>query len=191
MNELILTDEQLRVVYDALEFYSRVGIGQFNVICDHPTFDKHLAKNCVPNKEPEVGDRTPQGEILEIKGGKALINGSVGEDGFWSKEQEWKDLGDVKLSRDWGKFHGIQDIAKVHFLEAKKQLSSNEMTSLHGSWGIYNKNVDESCRIAFDIVQVIRHEWWKASPDRSNITVDSSVHLGTEDSNKIKCNINK
>ena len=56
----------------------------------------------------------------------------------------------------------------------------------NASYGIYNPNVDESCRIAFDIIQVIRHEYWKANPNRSDITVDSSVHLSTKDSDKVK-----
>jgi len=32
MATITLTQEQLRLVQDALDFYSRVGIGQFNVI---------------------------------------------------------------------------------------------------------------------------------------------------------------
>jgi hypothetical protein len=62
--------------------------------------------------------------------------------------------------------------------------------SKHASYGIYNPNeVDESCRVAFDLIQVIRHEFWKNDPDRSSITVDSSVHLSTKESGKIKCKI--
>lgn len=83
MNRLELTDEQLWLVQEALDFYARVGIGQFDAIKDHPTFQRHLENICRPKKEPEVGDKTPQGEILEIKNSKALINGSVGKDGRW------------------------------------------------------------------------------------------------------------
>jgi hypothetical protein len=49
--------------------------------------------------------------------------------------------------------------------------------SQHGSWGIYNHSVDDSCRIAFDIIQVIRHERWKRNPNRSEVTVDSHIHF--------------
>lgn len=56
----------------------------------------------------------------------------------------------------------------------------------HGSYGIYNQEVDESCRVAYDLVQVIRHEFWKADPDRSEHVVMSSVSLSTKDSDKIK-----
>ena len=69
--------KQLQLIQRALDFYSRVGIGQFTEIKNHPTFENHLYKVCAPDKTPEVGDRTPQGVILEIKDGKALINGSV------------------------------------------------------------------------------------------------------------------
>jgi hypothetical protein len=56
----------------------------------------------------------------------------------------------------------------------------------NGSYGIYHPEVDESCRVAFDIMKVIRHEFWKTDPDRSDITVDSSVHLSTKNSDDIK-----
>jgi hypothetical protein len=59
-----------------------------------------------------------------------------------------------------------------------------------GSFGIYNPDVvDESARVTYDIVQVIRHEFWKQDETRSNMTVDSSVHLGTKDFDKIKCKL--
>lgn len=59
---------------------------------------------------------------------------------------------------------------------------------LNGSHGIGSPKVDEDSRIAFDIQQVIRHELWKQNPNRSDMTVDSSVHLfsNNEDVFKIK-----
>jgi hypothetical protein len=51
---------------------------------------------------------------------------------------------------------------------------------------ITKNNVDESSRVAYDLVQVIRHEFWKADPDRSPHVVMSSVHLSTKDSDQIK-----
>ena len=44
MAKLIVTEEQLRLIQTALDFYSRIGIGQFQEIKDHPTFQKHLYK---------------------------------------------------------------------------------------------------------------------------------------------------
>jgi len=189
MNILNLTDEQLNIVQTALDFYSRVGIGQFNVIKDHPTFQENLYKVCTPQKEIEVGDRTPQGEVLEINKNKALINGSV-KDGMWNKEPEWKLLKDVVLSTDYSKYHKIRDEVDEKFAEVRNILIQDYSVGKNGSWGIYNENVDDSCRIAFDIIQVIRHEKWKKNPNRSNVTVDSSIHFShrkDKSSELIKC----
>jgi len=194
MNTLHLTDEQLTIVQQALDFYSRIGIGQFDKIKDHPTFQRFLEEVCRPKKEPEVGDRTPQGEILEIKNKKALINGSVGKDGFWCDKKAWKKLKDVKLSTDYTRYHTLRDEADRAFIQPRNILINDISMPLHGSWGIYNESVDDSCRIAFDIVQVIRHEKWKQNPKKSNMTVDSHIHFShrkDNSSDKIKCEIDK
>ena len=188
MNKLELTDEQLKVVFHALDFYSRVGTGQFREIKDHPTFEKSVEEKCRSTKTPEVGDRTPQGEILEIKKGKALINGSV-KNKRWCKDTEWKLLKDVVLSVDYTSYHAIRDEVDQILTQARNILYNDNTFSSHGGWGIYNPKVDESCRVGFDILQVIRHEWWKDNPNRSSITVDSSTHLTTEGADKIKCKI--
>jgi hypothetical protein len=194
MNKLYLTNEQLNLIQTALDFYSRIGIGQFEQIKKHPTFENYMYKICTPNKTPEVGDRTPQGEILEIKNNKALINGSVDKKtGHWSQKQEWKKLKDVKLSTDYSKFHKLRDTIDAALTYPRNLLINDVDMPQHGSWGIYNKNVDDSCRMAFDIVQVIRHERWKQNPNRSEITVDSHIHFShTKDnsSTKIKCELN-
>lgn len=168
--------EQLQLMQKALDFYSRIGIGQFKEILDHPTFEKHLYKECTPNKVPEVGDRTPQGEILEIKNGKAFINGSIDKKkSIWSDKPEWKKLEDVKLTTDYDKYHRIRDIAENMLSEARNFLIQDNSIGKNGSWGIYNDKVDETCREAFSMLQVVRHELWKLDPNRSSITVDSSV----------------
>lgn len=169
-------EKQLRLIQEALDFYSRVGIGQFTVIKDHPTFEEHLYKVCAPNKTPEVGDRTPQGTIIEIKDGKALINGSVDKKKkVWCDKHEWKKLKDVELSTDYPKYHVIRDMVDVMLTDARNCLIQDHSVGTNGSWGIYNEKVDESCREAFNLIQVIRHEFWKLNPKRSNVTVDSSV----------------
>lgn len=193
MNRLNLTDNQLWIVQRALDFYSRVGIGQFDVIKDHPTFERHLEEVCRPKRDPQVGDRTPQGEILEIKDGKALISGSVGKDGYWSKEHEWKKLEDVKLSTDYGRFHEIRENVDLILVQPRNMLCNSPSMTSNSSWGIYNESVDDSCRIAFDIVQVIRHENWKQHPDRSTATVDSHIHFShrkDKSSDNISCELN-
>jgi hypothetical protein len=191
MNTLHLTDEQLRLVQQALDFYSRIGIGQFERIKEHPTFEEFLYKSCTPKKAPEVGDRTPQGEILEIKNGKALINGSVDKKtGHWCSKTEWKKLKDVKLSTDYAKLHETEKIVDMALVYPRNLLMQTPDLPPHASWGIHNENVHDSCRQAFDIVQVIRHERWKRYPNRSYMTVDSSIHFTHRkdaSSNKIKC----
>ena len=193
MNKLELTDEQIRLVMVALDFYSRVGIGQFNVIKDHPTFQKSLYEFCTPKRDVTVGDRTPQGEILEIKNNKALINGSVDKkSGMWCDKKEWKNLKDVKLSTDYSLYHQIRDKADIMLADCRNVLIQDFSIGSNGSWGIFNENVDDSCRIAYDIVQVIRHEFWKKDPNRSSVTVDSSIHFSyrkDETSGKIKCQL--
>lgn len=193
MNRLELTDEQLWLVQQALDFYSRVGIGQFSAIKDHPTFERHLEEVCRPKKEPEVGDRTPQGKILEIKDGKALINGSVDKKtGHWCEKQEWKKLKDVKLSTDYSRYHQIRDSVDQVLIQPRNMLIADPQMPQHGSWGIHHPSVDDSCRMAFDIVQVIRHERWKKDPGRNTMTVDSHTHFThrkDNSSNKIKCEL--
>jgi hypothetical protein len=189
MNTLHITDNQLTLIQQALDFYCRVGIGQFTVIKDHPTFQKHTYKLCTPKKDIEVGDKTPQGEVLEIKDGKALISGSI-KDGKWSKEHEWKILENVKLSTDYNKYHAIREEIDKNLAISRNMLINDYRFGLNGSWGIHNDNVDDSCRMAFDLTQVIRHERWKLDEDRSQMTVDSSIHFThriDDSSNKIKC----
>jgi len=81
MNILHLTDKQLWLVENALDVYSRIGIGQFNVIKDHPTFEAHLHKEFALKQGPlEVGDKTVRGEVVEIdkKGKWVKTKGSWG-----------------------------------------------------------------------------------------------------------------
>ena len=139
MATLTVTEDQLRLIQQALDFYSRVGIGQFDAIKDHPTFEKHL------HKEFEIDGKT-----------------------------------------DYSRYHAVRDSADNVIFQARNILYNDNSLSRNGSWGIYNKKVDESCREAFDLIQVIRHEFWKKNPKRSSITVDSSIHLHCKDSDKIK-----
>ena len=191
MNTLHLTDEQLNLVQTALDFYSRIGIGQFEQIKDHPSFQSHLYNECQPKRDPVVGDRTPQGEILEIKKGRALIDGSVDKKtGHWCSKLEWKKLKDVKLSTDYNRYHEIRKSVDACLVQPRNLLIQDPTMPEHGSWGIYNESVDDTCRIAFDIVQVIRHERWKRNPKRSDITVDSHIHFSHRNDNssyKIRC----
>jgi hypothetical protein len=182
---LEVNNSQLRLIQKALDFYSRIGIGQFGAIKEHPSFEKNLYNVCRPDREPIIGDRTLQGEILDIKDGKALIAGSV-KNKMWNEEHEWKKLEDVKLSTDYTKYHNIRDNVDTQLAEVRNTLIQDYSLGKNGSWLIHNEKVDETCREAYDIVQVIRHEFWKADETRSSITVDSSIHLTTKDTGNIK-----
>ena len=138
MAKLEVTEDQLRLIQQALDMYSRVGGSQFRIILEHPTYEKSVYRNTVAD----------------------------GKD-------------------DWEAYHNIKDKALDYLTLARNTLTGENIPK-NGSWGIYNEKVDESCRVAWDIQQKIRHEFWKINPNRSDMTVDSSVHLSTEDGHKIK-----
>lgn len=143
MATLTVTEKQLRLIQEALDFYSRIGIGQMDAIKDHPTFSKYLREQ-VKDTEGKV---------------------------------------------DYQKYHLIREQADDIFTQGRNTLWNDFTIGRNGSWGIHNPDVDESCMVAYDLLQVIRHEFWKSNPDRYNFTVDSSVLLYTEEGDKIKCEI--
>lgn len=172
MAKLELTNDQLQLIQQALDFYSRVGIMQFERILDHPTIDNVIEDRFRPKKELEVGDRTERGEIVEITKKHIKTKGS------WGKGEEvktWKDIDNIKLSTDWSEVHRVKDEIRIQLSEIQ-YLVSGERFGTGGSYGIYNSNVDETCREAFDIVQAIRHEFWKVDPKSTSMTVDSHIH---------------
>jgi hypothetical protein len=105
---------------------------------------------------------------------------------MWDKATEWKKLKDVKLSTDYTKYHEIRDNVDNQLNPVRNLLIQEPSHPRNGSWGIHNPKVDETCREAYDLIQVIRHEFWKADKNRSDITVDSHTMLTTKDSNNIK-----
>jgi hypothetical protein len=187
MATLHVTEQQLKLIQSALDFYSRVGIGQMWAIKDHPTYQSVLYDKLRPKKEIEVGDRTERGDVVEIGEGYIKTKGS------WGNGEEirtWTDVDKVKLSIDYGLYHDIRDQGEDLLVAGRNKLLQEDI-SKHGSYGIFNEQVDDSCRVAFDIIQVIRHEFWKRDPERSNITVDSSTTIWTKDGNKIKCELDE
>jgi hypothetical protein len=137
MATLTVTKEQLRLIQTALDFYSRVGTGQFSEIKNHPTFEKHLYK-------------------------------------------------ELDCSNDFTKYHSVRDQVDEVLTQAKRLLYNDPFAVRNGEWGIHHPKVDDSCRDAYDLIQVIRHEFWKNNPIRSNITVDSSITLTNENNKNIK-----
>ena len=187
MAKLELNNDQLRLIQKALDFYSRVGMGQFNEIIEHPTFEKSLHRQFSPSKPFKIGDQTMRGEIVEIdKKGKWIKT-----KGSWCNGEEireWTDLENIMYSPDWSALHAMEDAIKQQLNVARNLLYGEDM-GRNGSWGIYNEKVDESCREAFNIIQVIRHEFWKENPNRSNVTVDSSVDSWIK--NKVKVELDE
>ena len=47
----------------------------------------------------------------------------------------------------------------------------------YAHWGIYSINCPQESKVAYDIIQVLRHELWKNQDDRPNWTVDSANAL--------------
>ena len=171
MATITLNNEQLRLIQKALDFYSRIGVGQFSEILEHPTFEKSVVRQFTPKKELEVGDRTMRGEIVEIGKGYIKTKGSWGNG---EEIKKWTDIENVYLSPDWSLLHEKEDEIKNQLNVARNMLYGEEMGQ-NGSWGIYNQNVDESCREAWYLIQHIRHAFWLENPDRSSSTVDSSI----------------
>jgi len=172
MAKLELTNDQLQLIQKALDLYSRLGILQFEEMLYHPTIEDVLEERFRPKKKLEVGDKTERGEIVEITDKFIKTKGS------WGNGEEiktWEDVEKIKLSTNWSKVHEIKDTIRQKLSECKYLITGTEYGS-YGSFGIYNTQVDESCREAYDIIQVIRHEFWKVDPKRSSATVDSHIH---------------
>lgn len=171
MSQINCTKEQLQLIQTALDLYSRVGIGQLTEIKDHPTFEKSIYNQCTPKKELEVGDQTMRGEIVKIT--KKYIYTK----GRWSGKEEikkWSDKENIKLSPDWNKYHDLRDKIDQE-LNITRALLYGEYMPVNGSWGIYNPKVDDSCREAYNMIQVIRYELNKASDNPCEHCVSSSV----------------
>jgi len=186
MAKLELNNDQLRLIQKVLDFYSRVGMGQFNEIIEHPTFEKSLHRQFSPNKPFKIGDQTMRGEIVEIdKKGKWIKT-----KGSWGNGEEikkWTDLENVMYSPDWSALHAMEDAIKQQLNIARNLLYGEDM-GRNGSWGIYNEKVDESCREVYNMIQVIRYEFNKISKNPCENCVSSSVDSWIKD--KIKVIIN-
>ena len=184
MAKLEVTNDQLRLIQRALDLYSRVGIGQMWPIVEHPTFERHVMKRVTKEGPIQVLDRNNKGTVLEV--GDDWV---IAQDMYYSdKEPKKWPLKEVRHSTNYTEYHKIMDTAKAMFAQARNVLTGENMNE-HASWGIGNVNTDESCQEAFDIIQVIRHEFWKHNPDRSDITVDSSVTLFSANTQNVRCEV--
>jgi hypothetical protein len=186
MATLEVSNNQLQLIQKALDLYSRIGIGQFEVIKEHPTFEKHLHKEFSLGSGPfEVGNQTTRGEIVEI-GPKGKWIKTKGTWAYGEEIKKWADVDNIEYTTDYTRYHSVRDSIDTMLVQPRNMLMQEPTHPRNGSWGIHNPKVDETCREAYDIIQVIRHEFWKQDKTRSNITVDSNVMLRTKDSDKIK-----
>jgi hypothetical protein len=188
-NIIEVNNKQLWVIQKALDFFSRVGIGQWDEILNHPTYETHT-EYLFRDKNPlKVGDETERGTVVEInKKGKWIKT-----EGSWGNGKEikkWTDVQNVKKSTDWEKVHNLRDEVKQLLTNSRNTLIQDFSIGSNGSWGIHNSNVDDSCRVAFDIIQVIRHQRWLANPERTSYTVDSHISL-TSDSHNVKVKLDE
>jgi len=177
MATIKLTNKQLTLIQRALDLYSRIGILQLNEIVSHPTIDKCITDQFTVKKTLEVGDDTMRGKIVEI--GEDFIK----TEGSWGNGNEirtWNDIKNIKMSPDWSKLQFTRDEIDKKLKEIK-YLITGDITFYNGDFGIYNPQTDETCREAYDILQVIRYEFWKNQKDKSNYTVDSSITKSTMD----------
>ena len=173
MAKIELTDKQLRLVQDALESYSRAGILQWRYVYDHPSVQRFLQDSFTPDKELKVGSQTMRGEVVEIGDGYVKTKGS------WGNGEEiktWTDVENIEISPNWNEYHDATHKIENLFGEVNRIILQDPTFPDGASPGIHNPKSREALE-AFDIIQVIRHEFWKDNPNRSDITVDSSVSI--------------
>jgi len=174
MPTINLTEEQLRLIQTALDFYSRSGILQFENIMDHPTVQRCMEDRFTSKEPLKVGDQTQYGEVVRMNKKFAWTRGT------WNGVEEIRQFlrSEVKRSPDWERVHQARDAIR-DLCQTLKLLVTGENFG-NGGFGIHSNRVDESCRTAFDMVQIIRHEFWKLREDKPSYTVDASVHFTAE-----------
>lgn len=186
-----LNEKQLRLIQDALELYSRIGILQIDHILYHPSVEQMIMNQFRPKKDKlEVGDETERGTVVEVSE-KYIKTKSYWSDwkdradeetvknnpnGWVEEVRTWTDIKDIKLSVDWEQVHKTRDKVKSICSELKNTIANDSrITSPNASYGINRNNEGTHNTDAYDMIQVIRHEFWKANPNRNDITVDSSI----------------
>lgn len=175
MAKINLTNKQLRLIQTSLDLYSRIGGIQLDEILSHPTISNYIQKNATIKKVLDVGDVTERGKIVEIG------DGFIKTEGSWGNGKEiktWTDIDKIRLSPDYSKIHQTENLIRQKLSEIKV-LITEDPVYYSAYLGIYNLNVDETCREAYDMIQYIRHEFWKNNLTHSNATVDSSIYKST------------
>lgn len=182
MATLECNNEQLRIIQNALDLYSRVGMVQLETILDHPTIDRAIEDNYTPQKEIEVGDNCLQGKVVKVTKNYIWTKGS------WGKGEEVRRFKreEMRLSPDWEGVHRMRDDVRRLAGLMKAGISRGELGT-NGNYGIHSKKVDESCRVCWDILQVIRHEFWLEQCEKNTWSVASHVSRSSNTENvKVK-----
>lgn len=174
MATITCSNEQLRLIQDALELYSRIGILQIDRIMDHPFVEQMVMNQFRPVKAKlEVGDKTERGVVVEV--GKNFIKTK----GSWGNGEEimkWKDVENVKLAVNWTEYHKRVEEIENTCSQLKNLISGDpRIYSKNASYGIGRNKEGQYNIDAYDMIQVIRHEFWKADPNRSTMVVSSDV----------------
>lgn len=195
MATLTCSNEQLRLIQDALELYSRIGIMQLDYIKYHPSVDPMVHEQFRPKrKQLMVGDKTERGDIVEIGDGYIKTESywsdwkerytpeevehilKANPSGWYKEVRTWTDIENIKLSIDYGAYHERWDEINKKLNEVKNLITGDpQISHQHASYSISRSKEGQHNIDAYDMIQVIRHEFWKANPNRSSMTVDSSI----------------
>ena len=173
MAKIELSQKQLRLIQDALELYSRIGILQLDRILDHPSIEGMIA-NQFTSKEPvKVGDHIGRGEVVEI--GKDYFK-TKGSWGNGEETRKWTDMDALKHWPDYSKYHPHCDEIKRKLNEVKNLIAGDPLIRpQNASYGIHRTNEGQHNLEAYDMIQVIRNEFWKAEENPPQYVVSSSV----------------
>ena len=171
MAKIELTNEHLFIIQNALDLYNRIGILQLDQITEHENIDQMLMDRCTPEGDLVVGSDTNRGEVMEIG------DGYIKTKGWWSNGKDeirtWKDIENVRLATDYNKYHGIKD--KISALNSEIKFLITEESNMKHRGTSFSLGKGDNDYIGYDMIQVIRHEFWKQNEKRSSVTVDSSV----------------
>lgn len=174
MATLTCSNKQLRLIQDALELYSRIGILQLDRILDHPSVEG-MIENQFTSKEPvKVGDHIGRGEVVEI--GKKYFK-TKGSWGNGEEVRKWTDMDALKHWPDYDKLHPHCDEIKRKLNEIKLLISGDyQIANINASYGIHRTKEGQHNLEAYDMIQVIRNEFWKAEENPPQYVVSSHIH---------------
>lgn len=127
MSTIKLTQKQLKLIQDALELYSRIGMLELDNILHHPSIDKIMENQCTPKSKIEIGDMTSRGEVVEIgidyfktKGvwfdskKRASVEQIESNPNGWIEEvRTWHDMNELKHAVNYSKFHQLNHELKM------------------------------------------------------------------------------